>query len=51
MQRDALRGNATHVDFIRVRTDQPIRVTVPIVITGKAEGPRPQRTVLERRAD
>lgn len=38
VQRDALRGNATHVDFIRVRTDQPVRVTVPIVITGKAEG-------------
>ena len=38
VQRDALRGQTTHVDFIRVRTDQPVRVTVPINITGKAEG-------------
>ena len=38
VQRDALRGQTTHVDFIRVRTDQPVRITVPIVITGKAEG-------------
>lgn len=38
VQRDALRGNVTHVDFVRVRTDQAVRATVPIVITGKPEG-------------
>lgn len=38
VQRDKLRGGLTHADFIRVNTDQPVRVTVPIVLNGKPEG-------------
>lgn len=38
VQRDVLRGDMTHADFIRVRMDQPVKATVPIMLTGKAEG-------------
>lgn len=38
VQRDQLRGHLLHADFLRVRTDQPVRVTVPIALQGKAEG-------------
>jgi large subunit ribosomal protein L25 len=37
-QRDKLTGKLVHADFLRVRMDHPVRVTVPIAITGKAEG-------------
>jgi large subunit ribosomal protein L25 len=37
-QKDALRGNVTHADFIRVDLTKPVHATVPIVLTGKAEG-------------
>jgi len=37
-QKDALRGDVTHADFIRVDLTKPVRATVPIVLTGKAEG-------------
>jgi large subunit ribosomal protein L25 len=37
-QKDALRGNVTHADFIRVDLNKPVHATVPIVLTGKAEG-------------
>ena len=37
-QRDALRGNVTHADFVRVDLSKDVHATVPIVLTGKAEG-------------
>ena len=37
-QKDALRGHLTHADFVRVRLDQDVHATVPLVIIGKAEG-------------
>jgi large subunit ribosomal protein L25 len=37
-QKDALRGNVTHADFIRVDLTKPVHATVPILLTGKAEG-------------
>jgi len=37
-QKDAIRGHVTHADFIRVDLNKPVHATVPIVLTGKAEG-------------
>jgi large subunit ribosomal protein L25 len=37
-QKDAIRGQVTHADFIRVDLTKPVHATVPIVLTGKAEG-------------
>src|SRR5262249_45426576 len=37
-QRDSLKGDLLHADFIRVRLDQDVHATVPIILTGKAEG-------------
>jgi large subunit ribosomal protein L25 len=37
-QKDALRGNLTHADFIRVQLDKDVHAVVPIVLVGKAEG-------------
>ena len=37
-QRDALRGDFTHADFVRVDPTQPVRVSVPLTLVGKAEG-------------
>jgi large subunit ribosomal protein L25 len=37
-QRDAVRGDLIHVDFIRVQLDQDVHAEVPIVLTGKCEG-------------
>ncbi len=37
-QKDLLRGLVMHADFVRVNPDKPVRVTVPIVLTGKPEG-------------
>ncbi len=37
-QKDAIRGHVTHADFIRVDLTKPVHATVPIVLTGKAEG-------------
>lgn len=37
-QRDKLRGELIHADFLRVATDKPVRAVVPLVITGKAVG-------------
>jgi large subunit ribosomal protein L25 len=37
-QKDAIRGHLTHADFIRVDLNKPVHATVPIVLTGKAEG-------------
>ncbi|MDB4970335.1 MAG: rplY [Myxococcales bacterium] len=37
-QKDALRGQLTHADFVRVDLTKPVHATVPIVLVGKAEG-------------
>ena len=37
-QRDKLRGELIHADFLRVATDKPVRAVVPLLITGKAAG-------------
>ncbi len=37
-QKDALRGDVTHADFIRVDLDKPVHATVPVILVGKSEG-------------
>ena len=37
-QRDMLRGNVTHADFVRVDLKKDVHAVVPLVIVGKAEG-------------
>ncbi len=37
-QRDAIRGNVTHADFIRVDLNQDVHATVPVILVGKPEG-------------
>ncbi|HZU84457.1 MAG TPA: 50S ribosomal protein L25 [Polyangiaceae bacterium] len=37
-QRDPLKGNVVHADFVQVKMDQEVHATVPLVIVGKAEG-------------
>lgn len=37
-QMDTLRDEISHVDFIRVTEDQPVEVSVPFELTGRAEG-------------
>jgi large subunit ribosomal protein L25 len=37
-QKDAIRGNVTHADFIRVDLAKPVHATVPVVLVGKSEG-------------
>jgi large subunit ribosomal protein L25 len=37
-QKDQLRGDLIHADFIRVQLDKDVVAVVPIVLTGKAEG-------------
>lgn len=37
VQRDPVKGHILHVDFFRVALDEPIDVTVPIVVTGAEE--------------
>lgn len=38
VQTNPLRGDLIHADFIRVRLDKEVHATVPVVLTGKAEG-------------
>jgi large subunit ribosomal protein L25 len=38
IQRDPLRGDVVHVDFIRVRADQTVTADVPLHLTGEPEG-------------
>ena len=38
VQKDLLRGQLTHADFIRVSLDKEVHATIPIVLTGKPEG-------------
>lgn len=37
-QRDKLRGELIHADFLRVATDKPVRAVVPLAVIGKAAG-------------
>jgi large subunit ribosomal protein L25 len=37
-QKDAIRGDVTHADFLRVDLTKPVHATVPIILVGKAEG-------------
>jgi large subunit ribosomal protein L25 len=37
-QKDPIRGDLMHADFIRVSLDKEVHATVPIVLTGKAAG-------------
>jgi large subunit ribosomal protein L25 len=37
-QKDPIRGDVTHADFIRVDLTKPVRAVVPIVLVGKSEG-------------
>jgi large subunit ribosomal protein L25 len=37
-QKDAVRGDLTHADFIRVDVTKDVHATVPLVLTGKSEG-------------
>jgi large subunit ribosomal protein L25 len=37
-QKDALRGDLTHADFIRVQLDKDVHAVVPVMLTGKSEG-------------
>src|SRR5438552_855369 len=37
-QRDILRGNVVHADFIRVKMDEDVTAVVPLVMVGKPEG-------------
>jgi large subunit ribosomal protein L25 len=37
-QTDALRGDMSHADFVRVRLDAEVHATVPLEVVGKAEG-------------
>jgi large subunit ribosomal protein L25 len=37
-QRDVLRGDLTHADFVRVKLDQDVHAEVPVVLIGKAPG-------------
>jgi len=39
IQRHPVRGDVVHVDFLRVRMDQPIQTTVGIELTGAEEAP------------
>jgi large subunit ribosomal protein L25 len=38
-QRDAVRGDTLHVDFVRVRLDQAITATVPLELQGADDAP------------
>jgi large subunit ribosomal protein L25 len=37
-QKDTLRGDLSHADFVRVQLDKDVHAVVPVVLTGKAEG-------------
>ena len=38
IQRDPVKGNVLHVDFVRVRADQTIQAEVPVHLVGESEG-------------
>ena len=38
VQKDPVRGQLTHADFIRVALDKDVHAVVPVILTGKAKG-------------
>ncbi|MCI5064773.1 50S ribosomal protein L25 [bacterium] len=46
IQRDGLKGNVLHVDFLLLEEKRPSLVTVPVVVTGEAPGVKNQGGVL-----
>lgn len=38
IQRDPIRGDVLHVDFIRIRADQTVTAEIPLSLVGTAEG-------------
>jgi large subunit ribosomal protein L25 len=38
VQKDPVRGDLTHADFIRVSLDKDVHAVIPVVLIGKAEG-------------
>ncbi|MBM3157889.1 MAG: 50S ribosomal protein L25 [Chloroflexi bacterium] len=46
IQRDPVKGELVHVDFYQVRMDQKIKLSVPLVLTGKAPAVKEQGGIL-----
>lgn len=51
MQRHPLRGDVTHVDFLRVEPDSDVAVEVPIRLTGQATALHEINGIVERSLD
>lgn len=51
MQRHPLRGDVTHVDFLRVEPDSDVAVEVPIRLTGRASAVLDINGIVERSLD
>ena len=51
MQRNPLRGDVTHVDFLRVEPDSDVAVEVPIHLTGEASAVLDINGIVERSLD
>ncbi len=51
MQRNPLRGDVTHVDFLRVEPDSDVAVEVPIRLTGEAAAVIEINGIVERTQD
>ena len=51
MQRNPLRGDVTHVDFLRVEPDSDVAVEVPIRLTGVASAVLDVNGIVERTLD
>ncbi len=47
-QSDPIKGSLLHVDFKRIAMDERLKVTVPITLTGIAEGVKTQGGILEQ---
>ena len=48
MQRDPVRNEVTHVDFVVVRRDEAVQVDVPIVLEGDAAAVRAEQGVVDQ---
>ena len=51
MQRNPLRGDVTHVDFLRVEPDSDVAVEVPIRLSGQASAVLDMNGIVERSLD
>src|SRR5580698_10188688 len=47
-QYDPIKGNLIHIDFKRIALDKPIRVEVPILLTGVAIGVKTSGGILDQ---